>query len=233
MKKLGIIIFIAALCLGVIVSSLFSLGGSSSRIFDFSFKFDGVHGSGEIASDVRDLKGFRSIDVGGVFHVEITAQQEFGVEVEADDNLLPLITTRVVDGTLRIETEQRLKPTSAIRIRISAPDIERLDVSGAAKLTLTDLNNSGLIVDSSGASKITLSGETSELAIDISGATKVDADGLAAQTASVTASGASHASVNVSGDLIADASGASNIQYAGEPGNVKEKSSGASRVSPK
>lgn len=233
MKKLGIIIFIAALCLGVIVSSLFSLGRTSAKLFDLSLNLDGTEGSGEMASDVRDLKGFKSIYVGGVFQVEITAQQDFTFEVEADDNLLPLITTKVVDGTLRIETEKRLKPSGPIRIRISAPDIERLDVSGVAKLTLNDLNNSRLTVDSSGASKITLSGETSELAIDISGATKVDADGLSAETASVNASGASHASVNVSEDLFAYASGASKIQYAGEPRNVKEKSSGASRVSPK
>ncbi len=233
MKKLGIIIFIAALCVGLIVTTLFSFGRTSAKLFNFSIDLGGTKGSGQMASEVRDLSEFTSVDVGGVFQVEITAQRDFSVEVEADDNLLPLIKTEVVDGTLRIETTDKLKSSNPFRIRISVPDIERLDVSGAAKLNLKDLKNSRLTLDSSGASSIALTGETSQLSIDISGSTKVDAEGLSSQKASVKASGASYASVNVSDDIYADASGASTIKYAGSPANVREETSGASRVTRK
>lgn len=233
MKKIGIMIFVAALAIGLVVSNMFSFGRATGKFFNFSMNFGGVHGSGNVASDKRDITGFRAVDVGGVFQVEITAQKEFSVEVEADDNLLPLIKTEVDDGVLKIETERKLSPSNPIRIRISAPDIDNLDVSGVANVTLNDLKNTGLSVDSSGASKIKITGETAKLTVDVSGATKVDAEDLTAETASVEASGASHVSVNVTGRLRTDASGASKIVYTGTPANVEKKTSGASSVSPR
>ncbi len=224
MKKIGLLIFATALIVGLIVSNIFSFGRISDKFFNFSFNFKGVKGSGKKASEVHYLSGFKAIDVGGVFQVEITAGKDFGVEVEADDNLLPLITMKVSGGKLEIRSDKRIKSSNPIRIRISAPDIDNLEVTGAANVTVNDLKNSGLTVDSSGASKIKISGETARLTVDVSGATKVDAENLRAETVSVEASGASHVGVNVSGTLRADASGASKIVYSGYPDERREKS---------
>ncbi len=233
MKKLGIIIFAAALIVGLIVTNMFSFGRVRDRLFNFSFNFKGVQGSGKTATEVRGLDGFKAVDVSGVVQVEITAQKDFSVEVEADDNLLPLITTEVTGGVLKIGTECRVSSSNPIRVRINAPDIESLEASGATNITVNDLKNSSLSVDSSGASKIKIAGETSRLTVDVSGATKVEADALVTENAIVDASGASHVSVNVTGQLRGDASGASKIVYSGSPGSVEKKSSGASSISPK
>lgn len=233
MKKVGIIIFALALVVGLVVSNLFSFGRVTDKFFNFSFDFKGVKGSGQTASEVRGLTGFRSVDVGGVFEVVITTQKDFAVEVEADDNLLPLIKTEVRGDVLTIGTEQRISPRSPIRVRISAPDIDELDVSGVANVTIKDLKNTGLSVDGSGASKVTIAGQTSKLTVDVSGATKVYADDLATENATTKASGASHIYVNVSGTLRADASGASHIVYSGSPTRVEKDASGASKILPK
>ena len=233
MKKVGIIIFAAALIIGLVVSNLFSFGRAAGNLFNFSMNFGGVHGSGNVASENRDVAGFKSIDVGGVFQVEITAQKDFSVEVLADDNLLPLIKTEVDGGTLRVSTTRRISPTSPIRVRISAPDIDNLQVSGIANVTVNDLNNSSFALDSSGASKIAITGETSKLTIDVSGASKIDAENLNAENASIDASGASKINVNVSGELRSDLSGASKVVYTGTPTSVVTRKSGASSVSQK
>ena len=230
MKKIGIMLFLVTLAVGLVLSNVFSFGRASSNFFNFSLNFKGVKGSGNAATEHRDLADFQAIDVGGVFQVEITAQKDFAVEVEADDNLIGLIRTEVRGGVLHINTEKKISTRNPIRVRISAPDIERLDVSGAAKVTVDNLKNSSFTVDSSGASKIVLAGESSKLNIDVSGATKVDAENLRSETALVEASGACHVSVNVTGELKTDASGASKIVYTGSPANVIEKSSGASSV---
>lgn len=233
MKKIGIIIFAAALVIGLVVSNMFSFGRASGNLFNFSMNLGSVHGSGNVTSEKRNLTGFKAVDVGGVFQVEITAQKEFSVEVLGDDNLLPLIKTEVDDSTLRIDTERRISPTSPVRVRISAPDIENLQVSGVANVTMNDVKNSALAVDSSGASKIAITGETSKLTIDVSGASKIDAENLKAIDASVDSSGASKINVNVSGELRTDLSGASKVTYTGTPTNVVTKKSGASSVSQK
>lgn len=233
MKKIGFMIFAAALVVGLVVSNMFSFGRISDKFFNFSFNLKGVKGSGNMASEKRSISGFRAVDVGGVFEVEITAQKEFGVEVEADDNLLALIKTEVASGVLKIETACRVSTSNPIRVRVYAPDIDNLDVSGAANVTVNDLKNTGLSVDSSGASKIKIAGETAKLVVDVSGAANVDADRLKAENATVEASGASHVNVNVTGNLRTDASGASKIVYSGSPQDVVRKARGASRVSPK
>ncbi len=231
MKKAGVLIFVAALGLGLVMANVFSFGRVGAKIFNLSINFGAVCGSGELATDNRSISGFRSVETGGIFQVEITAQKEFGVVVEADDNLLPLIRTEVRGGVLHIESEKRIKSNNPIRVRVSAPDIEKLDVSGVANVSLDNIKNAALAIDSSGASKIRVTGETSKLTVDISGATKVNAEELKAANADIGASGASFVSVNVSSDLRANASGASRVIYAGNPTNVTPKRSGAASVS--
>jgi len=229
MKKVGLIIFILALTIGLILANVFSFGKTTARFFNFSIG-GGVSGSGNTASEKRDVADFQAIDVGGVFQVEVTAQKDFDVEIEADDNLLPLIKTEVRGGVLRLETEKRISTGNPIRVRISAPDIQNLEVSGASKVSLTNLSNENLEIDSSGASKITVAGETANLIIDVSGASKIDAENLKTENASIDASGASSVSVYATNELKTDVSGASSVIYQGSPKNFVKKTSGASSV---
>ncbi len=233
MKKIGILIFVVALVAGVTLANITSYGKASGNFLKFSMNFGAERGSGNVASEKRDVSGFKSVDVGGVFQVEIVAQKEFSVEVLADDNLLPLIRTSVDGNTLHIDAERRISPSSPIHIRISAPDIEKLQVSGVANVTMSDVKNSTLAVDTSGASKIAITGETAKLTIDVSGASKIDAENLKAIDASIDASGASKINVNVSGELKSDLSGASKVTYTGTPTNIVTKKTGASGVSPR
>ena len=229
MKKFGIIVFIVAIVIGVLFANLFSFGRASGKIFNFSFS-SGIKGSGTSASEVRTIDGFESIDVGGVFHVDITAGKDFEIEVVGDDNLLQYVETSVESGVLKISTSERIKSHGPINIRISAPNIEELNASGACKVNLSGIKNSSLTIDTSGASKINLTGETSSLTIDVSGASAIDAQGLKAENATVDASGASRVEVFVTNRLTSEASGASKIGYLGNPSNIEKNSSGVSKI---
>ena len=230
MKKLGILIFAVAVLIGVAFANVLSFGKVALPSFNISLG-KGIKGSGNVITENRELSNFNSIEAGGVFSVEVTAQKEFGVQVEADDNLLPLIKTEVIDGKLILSTESRIRTTNRIVVRVSAPDISRVDIYGASKLDLNNIKNNELTVGTSGASKVTVSGETALLRIDVSGASKVDASGLRAENGKIDASGASKALVNVVGDLKASANGASKISYTGNPRNIEKETNGASKVS--
>lgn len=230
MKKIGIIIFVLALAIGLAISSLFSFGRSTASLFNVSFDIGSVKGSGKTATAMRDLKDFSAVNVGGVFVVEITAADNFEVELEADDNLLPFISTEVVNGTLRLETEKRLKTDNPIRVRISAPSINDLDVSGASKVTFNNVSGGTIKVDASGASHVKLAGDAADLNLDVSGASRIDASKLTATSANVDASGASHIDLNVTQRLNAEASGASTVAFSGSPASVVKDVSGAGSV---
>ena len=229
MKKIGILIFLGAAILGVILNGFFSFGQVGQKFFNVSFNKK-VKGSGNVVTENRDIRDFKGIDVSGVFQVEITAQKDFDIEIQADDNLLPLIRTEVRNGVLHLETEGSLSCDNGLNVRISAPDINQIDASGASKVYLTDLRSSELRVDTSGASKINLSGETAQLFVEVSGASSVDAENLKADMADVNSSGASRVSTFAVNDLRAHASGASKVVYTGSPKNIEKSSSGVSSI---
>ena len=233
MKKAGFLFFLATLVIGLVVANTFSFGRVSTDFIKFSMNFGAARGSGNIVTERREVSGFKSVDVGGVFQVEIVAQKEFSVEVEADDNLLQYIKTDVRNGVLYIETSKKISPTGPIRVRVNAPEIENLDVSGVANVTANDIKTSEFGIDSSGASKVKVSGEAGKLTVDVSGATKIDAESLQVGDANVDASGASNVMLRVSGELRAEASGASKVIYTGTPFGVIKSTSGGSRVSPR
>lgn len=233
MKKLGIIVFVVAVAIGVVFANCFSFGRMGQGLFNVSVNFNGVKGSGNVTSEKRDVSGFDSVDVSGVFQVEITSGKDFSVEVQADDNLLPLISTDISGNTLKIQMDKKVETKNGIIVRISAPNIESIEASGVAKVNAADIKNESLSIDSSGASRVVVTGETSELKIDVSGATNVDAQNLKAANANVDAGGASRVQVNVANELHAEASGASRIVYSGDPRSVDNHQSGAGSVSRK
>ncbi len=229
MKKFGILIFIIALAVGLVLGNLFSFGKvSAGNLINISFG-KGVRGSGNVTAEKRSVAAFEGIKVSGIFRVEAVAGREQSVEIEADDNLLPLITTEVRDGVLVIATKESIRPRSTLVVRVSNPMIARIQSSGVAKISATELSGP-FELEMSGASKAELKGNVSELKVSVSGAAKIEATELQATNADIKASGACKVSVAVTGELNANASGASKIYYTGEPANIIRNTSGASRV---
>jgi hypothetical protein len=234
MKKIGIIVFVVCIVVGLSLANFFSFGRLSGKLFNVKLDVgNGVSGSGKVATDKRDVKGFTSVDVRGVFQVEIVSGKDFSVEVQADDNILPLIETNVSGSTLQIDLKDKASTRSDMVVRISAPNIERVETTGAAKVTASGIKNDSFSISTTGASKVYLTGETASLDIDVTGASLVDAEQLNATIANIQASGASKINVNVSGELHSEASGASRIVYSGDPKTIDNHQSGASSISKK
>jgi len=229
MKKLGFLIFIVVLAVGFIAASASSFGKLDMGGL-FHFNFGGVKGSGNMITQKRDLSGFHALEVSNTVQVDVTAQKDFSVTVETDDNIVPLVETEIHNGVLEITCEKHVSTSSPIRVHITAPDIDKVEVSGVSNVTVANIKNSNFSADVSGASKVKVDGETSQLKAEASGASKIDAQNLAADNCNVSTSGASGANVNVTGSLSADASGASHINYSGNPKDIQKKSSGASSI---
>jgi hypothetical protein len=104
-----------------------------------------------------------------------------------------------------------------------------VDLSGASHL-LGNIDAGDAWFDVSGASQVNLSGSARDVVIDASGASQVKLADFPVDDATVEASGASKVTVNPSGRLDADASGASRVHYLGDPTLGDIDTSGASDV---
>jgi hypothetical protein len=111
---------------------------------------------------------------------------------------------------------------------IEADDIE-FDISGASKaigsILADDCN-----FDVSGASSVELTGSAAEVSIEASGASRARLADFAVINADVELSGASSATINASGDLTVDLSGASQLEYIGNPSLETIEVSGGSSI---
>ncbi|HEY0547199.1 MAG TPA: head GIN domain-containing protein [Pyrinomonadaceae bacterium] len=194
---------------------------------------DRVVGSGVIKNEKRSVNAFTSIDASGAFDVEVVCQKEQSLELEGDDNLLPLVKTEVRGSTLYIKPDKEFSVRKAIRVKIAVPNLESISSSGASSFRVADVKNEKLKIDTSGASSLNLAGETKSLSLDMSGASKVESEGLRAERVTISLSGAGKASVYASEELNAEVSGAGSVSYAGDPKTVNKHVSGVGSVSKK
>ena len=226
MKKISLIAFITALTLGSILAANLNFGGF--RLININF--GKIKGTGTAKSESRDVSGFKAIKVRGALNIEVVAQKDFSISVEADDNLLEHIKTEIDNGTLEIWSEGRISPRTSIKVKISMPEVDAVDIAGASNVVVSNVKSDSIRVEVRGASKVKIDGEATNLKSEASGASKIDAENLVVENAEVEANGASKAIVQANNEIKADASGASKIYYSGNPKNIIEHSSGASSV---
>jgi Putative auto-transporter adhesin, head GIN domain len=190
-----------------------------------------MKGSGTMKTEKRELAAFKGIETGGAFNLEITCQKPQSVEIQADDNLLPLVEAEVRDGVLHVDTKENYHSNKLITLRISVPDLNHVTIAGAGNVHITGIKNDKFEVSATGAAKMQLSGETKSVSIDNSGAGLIDAHDLRAPKADVKLSGAGQVEVYASDQLDVSISGVGRVKYSGQPKVVNKNISGIGTIS--
>jgi hypothetical protein len=213
-----------------------------------------VPGSGRIESETRKVTDFDAISIRYPAEVVILQGEKESLIIEADDNLLPQLSTKVSSGTLVIENNEdnwadRVNPSEAVQVTITVrkltgikfssagtllvEDLEsdelEFSISRAGEVTLTGLEIGNLDISLSGAGTIHADGVAENVSISISGLGNFEGEGLASQTADIEISGAGNATLRVEKQLTAKISGAGSVNYYGDP-EVSQRISGAGAV---
>jgi len=192
----------------------------------------GVRGSGVRKTEKRELPVFTAIEASGAFEVEVTCQKPASFEIEADDNLLPLIQTEVRSGVLHITSTKGYSSRGGIVLRIAAPNLDSVKSTGAGKFRVSDIKNETFEIHSTGAAQMSASGQSKSVSISSTGAGKIDAHNLRANNAEVRVTGAATVEVNASDQLDVTVSGAGRVTYRGNP-KVNKNINGAGQVTKK
>jgi len=210
-------------------------------------------GSGIMKTETREVKNFHAIEVSYPAEVFISQGGSESLKIEAEDNILPGLQTRVRNNRLeifyKVEEGKAVRPTKPVRITIVVKDLDEVDfesagkleiegvetdsleisVSGAGDLKLKEIAVKDLSVNLSGAGSMAASGSADELSVNISGFGSFDGKDLHSKTAEVDLSGAGSATVWVDERLDAGISGAGSIKYYGSP-DVSKQVSGVGSV---
>ncbi|MEZ5195017.1 MAG: head GIN domain-containing protein [Bacteroidales bacterium] len=215
-----------------------------------TYGFGSIKGNGNVIKQERELSSFSGLDIGGAFKVFLAQGDREFVIVEADENLLEVISTEIRGGTLVIKTTEDIRDSEALNIYLTFKNLEEMDISGACKLISEgklkfgdlemefsgasdiDLKFSANTVelDCSGASQIEFYGSAESVELDLSGASHFDAFDFEVNSFEVDVSGASHAKVFATKELSAEVSGAASVKYKGDPNITNFDVSGAASL---
>src|SRR6185369_7923358 len=119
----------------------------------------GIAGSGVRKTEKRELKSFNAIDTTGAYEIKVTCQKPANFEIEADDNILPLIKTEVRDGMLFVSNDQQYNSRKSPTLRITLPELYSVSSHGAGDIKVADANSTDLKIQSAGAANIDAEGK--------------------------------------------------------------------------
>ena len=238
MKRAMVVVLVAAL----LVSAIFT--GCRGTFF----------GSGNLETRQYVLSDFSRVEVGSAFDFEIIQSDSYSVSVTADDNAFEHIEVAKRGDTLKIGIKAfpSVVPTTLEAV-VTLPQLRGLVISGASDGYVTgfssvedieigvsgasklagDITAGDAEFDVSGASTIRLEGSADDMVASVSGASSFNLADFMVNDADVDFSGASSGTVNVTGRLDANLSGASKLSYISEPTMGNINTSGASTLSKK
>lgn len=210
-------------------------------------------GSGRLETRTFAIDGFDAVEAGRYISVEVVHGDPSSVVVTADDNLWSELAVRREGDALvlSLSNAHAIYENVTVRAVATTPSLARLDLSGGARGTLRGfdaplpalaVHASGgssveggaraedLSVELSGGSRAALAGAATTLTLDASGGSAADLIDVEAGAAAVWLSGGSRGAVTASGRLDYHLSGASHLDYAGDPELGRADASGGSGV---
>jgi putative autotransporter adhesin-like protein len=188
-------------------------------------------GSQRFVTESRLVQGFTSIAVEAGGRAVIRQSGDESLEITAEDNIIPLVESRVVNGrlTLGFRTGSGSMRTHGVVYRIGVRALRDVNGSGGSQIELDGFEAPHFSVSLAGGCVLNGSGSVERLDVELSGASRIHAPELKSRIANARLSGASVALFRVSESLVVSASGASVLEFLGDPA-VQSETSGASIV---
>jgi hypothetical protein len=176
-------------------------------------------GSGATTSETRSVSGFSTIQLGGYGDVQIQQTGTESLTVTADPAVLPLVTSEVVDGALRlgIKDGTAFNDRQPVSYTVTVRDLAGLDIGGSGSMNATGVKTTSLTVRIAGSGSVTTAGSADTQSIDMAGSGDYRGLGLATTTSTVRSAGAGTVEVAARDRLDVTVIGSGNVLYSGSP----------------
>ncbi len=198
----------------ILLTLFFSLDGHT--------QFFGVTGSGNVVKQDRQVGDFSTIKILGSADVIIKQGERTTLQVQADDNLLENIITKVKNGALIIETEGNIRKYREFQVYVTMSRLDGVEINGSGdveteglisgnNLSISingsgdvemELDYKGLEAQINGSGDIEISGITGDLDLSIMGSGDFEASNLRLNICSIKVYGSGDISMNGSASTV-------------------------------
>jgi predicted small secreted protein len=199
----------------------------------------GTRGTGKVITEERTVSGFDKVNLTGNGEATIIQGDSESLVIEAEENILPLLESKVVDGALNLGPKDNsvVNPTRPIKYTITMKEINEIRTSGSGKINAAEIATSVLGIDLSGSGEVnvpsliadtislnqigsggvSIGGQVTDQIIIMSGSGDYDAAELDSRIADVRVSGSGKTILRVEDVLDVEISGSGRVSYYGDP----------------
>lgn len=201
---------------------------------------DSVQGNENVVRNSRDVKDFHGINTRSSINIVVTQGEKYKVELEAEENVMDYIETRVEDGVLVVtfRNNTSIETHEEVTAYVTAPSFDKFVINGSGNITgegtfkstdevETSVQASGNIKLSldcpslkalvQGSGDINLGGKTRDVRCTIQGSGNLNASEFKAENVIAEVQGSGNANVYASVKVEAKIQGSGNVTYAGNP----------------
>lgn len=193
-----------------------------------------TRGSGNVITETKTIKGVSSISLVGDGRLEIEQGDAESLDITADDNIIPLLSSEVRDGELKLGVKNlaSVHPTKGIQYKLKVKGLTGLSLTGDAEADIRKIATDQLKVSITGDGQVRIDGTVDNQEISIIGDGKYEGTGLNSKTAKVSITGDGKLDIAVSDKLDVKIMGDGHINYVGDPtitksilgdGNIQKK----------
>lgn len=214
--------------------------------------WNSIAGNGNVITQERPVtEDFTSVRGSAGLDVYLTEGDENKIVVEADENLMDVIETEIVNGKLKITSRQSISRSKSQKVHVTYVKLEEVQASSGADvignsvikseyLSLSSSSGADLEVDvlakdlyadvSSGAD-LKISGRATKIKADASSGSDLKARDLEVKVCDASASSGADITIHVTEEMVGKASSGGDIKYYGDPTavSVKDGASGSVR----
>ncbi len=210
-------------------------------------------GSGQVVTETRAISDISTVELRGRGEIIVNQGDEESLTIEAEDNVMSLIDTRVSGKTLTLDFNtgwiRTVIPRRGIKYYLTLSNPREFIISGSGSLDATDISVDSFMLQVNGSGKayvsnltadrlesgvngsgeLVLNGDVREQRIEISGSANYTAVNLVSDIADVKISGSGKTELNVQSELNVRISGSGEVFYRGNP-RVNKNVSGSGEV---
>lgn len=210
----------------------------------------GIRGTGDIVTEARQAKDFHAVDIATPGTLELRIDSVFHVEVTCEESIIAYLQTIEDNGVLKIHFDHDVYDVDHLKITVSAPSWDGIEISGSAHVDVPDAI-SGDVLDldisgsgnmkifkadfnkikarTTGSGDVSIDGSADDLNCSITGSGNFDALDCPVLTATVSISGSGDIRLDVAETLDVTITGSGNVEYCGDA-QVDAKVTGSGKV---
>jgi hypothetical protein len=219
---------------------------------NYNINLKSITGSGNVTTENRTITDdFKSIEVANAIDLVVEQSDKAEIIVEADDNLINGITTKIENGVLIIDCDYNsFLEVESKKVTVKMPFIEELKASSTSSITSInklkgeeiilrassaatiklDLEYDRINAKASSASTIVMYGLALDLATTASSGSEIEANDLLSNEVSAAASSGASIKIHPIVNLKAKASSGGSVLFAKTPKSIERRTSSGGSI---